>query len=263
MAPDMGTNEQTMAWMMDTYSVHRSATPCRASSPANRSASAVRSAAAKPPAAAWPTSSTAPWTPSAWTRQSHGGGAGLRQRRLRGRAIRWPNTASKSSPSATSSAAFTIPRAGPVGNWTNTPRKSGRSSPAFPARADHQRATAAAAVRHPGAGRAGTADHRSQRRQNQVPHPGRGRQRPDHAGGRRILDAAPGDFHHPGRAVQRRRRGGQYFEWVQDLQSFFWNETEVTDKLFRMRIGIRPQSCFVAHFLVLDQKSKIANQKWL
>jgi glutamate dehydrogenase (NAD(P)+) len=25
-----------------------------------------------------------------------------------------------------------------------------------------------------------------------------------------------------------------YFEWVQDLQSFFWNETEVTDKLFRI-----------------------------
>jgi glutamate dehydrogenase (NAD(P)+) len=25
-----------------------------------------------------------------------------------------------------------------------------------------------------------------------------------------------------------------YFEWVQDLQSFFWNETEVVDKLFRI-----------------------------
>jgi glutamate dehydrogenase (NAD(P)+) len=28
-----------------------------------------------------------------------------------------------------------------------------------------------------------------------------------------------------------------YFEWVQDLQSFFWNETEVTDKLFRILEG--------------------------
>ncbi|MFA6547124.1 MAG: Glu/Leu/Phe/Val dehydrogenase [Limisphaerales bacterium] len=25
-----------------------------------------------------------------------------------------------------------------------------------------------------------------------------------------------------------------YFEWVQDLQSFFWSETEITDKLFRL-----------------------------
>ena len=25
-----------------------------------------------------------------------------------------------------------------------------------------------------------------------------------------------------------------YFEWVQDLQSFFWSETEVMDKLFRI-----------------------------
>jgi len=25
-----------------------------------------------------------------------------------------------------------------------------------------------------------------------------------------------------------------YFEWVQDLQSFFWSETEVVDKLFRI-----------------------------
>jgi len=25
-----------------------------------------------------------------------------------------------------------------------------------------------------------------------------------------------------------------YFEWVQDLQSFFWGETEIIDKLFRI-----------------------------
>ncbi|HEY5043289.1 MAG TPA: hypothetical protein VIK53_14955 [Verrucomicrobiae bacterium] len=25
-----------------------------------------------------------------------------------------------------------------------------------------------------------------------------------------------------------------YFEWVQDLPSFFWSETEITDKLFRI-----------------------------
>ena len=25
-----------------------------------------------------------------------------------------------------------------------------------------------------------------------------------------------------------------YFEWVQDLQSFFWSESEVVDKLFRI-----------------------------
>jgi len=28
-----------------------------------------------------------------------------------------------------------------------------------------------------------------------------------------------------------------YFEWVQDLQSFFWGETEVVDKLFRILEG--------------------------
>jgi glutamate dehydrogenase (NAD(P)+) len=28
-----------------------------------------------------------------------------------------------------------------------------------------------------------------------------------------------------------------YFEWVQDLQNFFWSETEVTDRLFRILEG--------------------------
>ncbi|MFN0068764.1 MAG: glutamate dehydrogenase, partial [Limisphaerales bacterium] len=28
-----------------------------------------------------------------------------------------------------------------------------------------------------------------------------------------------------------------YFEWVQDLQSFFWSETEVVDRLYRILEG--------------------------
>jgi glutamate dehydrogenase (NAD(P)+) len=43
-----------------------------------------------------------------------------------------------------------------------------------------------------------------------------------------------------------------YFEWVQDLQSFFWNETEVTDKLFRILEGAFLQT------LNLSRKQKIS-----
>ena len=42
-----------------------------------------------------------------------------------------------------------------------------------------------------------------------------------------------------------------YFEWVQDLQSFFWNETEVTDKLFRILEGAFTQT------LNLSRKQKL------
>jgi len=37
-----------------------------------------------------------------------------------------------------------------------------------------------------------------------------------------------------------------YFEWVQDLQSFFWTETEVVDKLFRMLEGAFAQTVHTA-----------------
>ncbi|MBL9167436.1 MAG: Glu/Leu/Phe/Val dehydrogenase [Verrucomicrobiales bacterium] len=42
-----------------------------------------------------------------------------------------------------------------------------------------------------------------------------------------------------------------YFEWVQDLQSFFWNESEVTDKLFRILEGAFTQT------LAMSRKQKI------
>jgi glutamate dehydrogenase (NAD(P)+) len=43
-----------------------------------------------------------------------------------------------------------------------------------------------------------------------------------------------------------------YFEWVQDLQSFFWSESEVTDKLFRIMEGAFTQT------LALSRKEKIS-----
>ncbi len=43
-----------------------------------------------------------------------------------------------------------------------------------------------------------------------------------------------------------------YFEWVQDLQSFFWGETEVVDKLFRILEGAYSQ------ILNLSRKQKIS-----
>jgi glutamate dehydrogenase (NAD(P)+) len=43
-----------------------------------------------------------------------------------------------------------------------------------------------------------------------------------------------------------------YFEWVQDLQSFFWTETEVMDKLFRIL-----ESAFV-QVLALSRKQKVS-----
>ena len=43
-----------------------------------------------------------------------------------------------------------------------------------------------------------------------------------------------------------------YFEWVQDLQSFFWTETEVMDKLFRIL-----ESAFV-QVLAVSRKRKIS-----
>ncbi|NBR85816.1 MAG: Glu/Leu/Phe/Val dehydrogenase [Verrucomicrobia bacterium] len=43
-----------------------------------------------------------------------------------------------------------------------------------------------------------------------------------------------------------------YFEWVQDLQSFFWTETEITDKLFRLLESAFNQT------LTLSRKQKIS-----
>ena len=73
---------------------------------------------------------------------------------------------------------------------------------------------------------------REKRRQAPVPHPRRGRQRPHH---RRRADAIlrerPEIFVIPDIICNSGGVIVSYFEWVQDLQSFFWAETEIFDKL--------------------------------
>jgi glutamate dehydrogenase (NAD(P)+) len=53
----------------------------------------------------------------------------------------------------------------------------------------------------------------------------------------RVLDGRPEIFVIPDVLCNAGGVVVSYFEWVQDLQSFFWNETEVTDKLFRLLEG--------------------------
>jgi glutamate dehydrogenase/leucine dehydrogenase len=66
MAPDVGTNEQVMAWMMDTYSVHTGyAVPSIVTGKPVSIGGSL--GAAKLPDAAWPISSIAPPIPSGST----------------------------------------------------------------------------------------------------------------------------------------------------------------------------------------------------
>ena len=67
-----------------------------------------------------------------------------------------------------------------------------------------------------------------------MPHPRRSRQRPHHPRGGRHHDQRPEIFVIPDVLCNAGGVVVSYFEWVQDLQSFFWGETEVVDKLFRI-----------------------------
>ena len=65
-----------------------------------------------------------------------------------------------------------------------------------------------------------------------MPHPRRGRQRPDHPRRRPVLVqrwdeifVIPDILCNAGGVIVC------YFEWVQDLQHFFWDETEVLNRL--------------------------------
>jgi glutamate dehydrogenase (NAD(P)+) len=68
----------------------------------------------------------------------------------------------------------------------------------------------------------------------------------------RILDQRPEIFVLPDVLCNAGGVVVSYFEWVQDLQSFFWGETEVVDKLFRILETAYTQ------ILTLSRKQKIS-----
>jgi hypothetical protein len=106
----------------------------------------------------------------------------------------------------------------------------------LPRRGRHlARRTAHPAVRCARARRRRGRHHRKERRPAPLPHPRRGANGPTTPEADRILAerwneifVIPDILCNAGGVIV------SYFEWVQDLQSFLWNETEVMDKLFRI-----------------------------
>ena len=212
MAPDMGTNEQTMAWMMDTYSVHTGYAV-----PGIVTGKPVRHRRFAGPA------------------RSHRARRGVldqpRDGHHRPGPRRRPRAVVQGFGNVGSVAAFSLAKYGVkvigVGDasaaasqrrgidlWKldkYVTRKNG-PWPVLPAAEpipNEQLLVTAVRILVPAAmERQITGENAGQ---NQVPHPGRGRKRPDHARGRCHFRAAPGDFHYPRHALQRGRGGGFVF----------------------------------------------------
>ena len=185
-APDLGTDEQTMAWMMDTYSMTQGKSvpgvvtgkPIIVGGSAGRREATGRGivyvlyqAAREPgPGAA----------------RQEGRRPGLRQR---GRA--WPRacsgaTARWSIAASATSRAGSGTRSGLDIRQLEAHVAETGSVVGFPgAERHHQRRDPRAALRHPDPRRGRLADPRAQRRPHQGPHRRRGRQRAHHARGRR------------------------------------------------------------------------------
>ena len=229
-APDMGTNPQTMAWIMDTYSMHarHTVTAIVTGKPLSLGGSRGRVEATGRGLMLIAREAAPLQRPDAQGKPHRR--PGLRQRRLdrrpdvpRGRredrrGLRYPGRDPRARrPRHAGGARALRKEPDPQG----LPRRRRR----------HQRSAARARLRHPDPGRQRESDPQEERRQHQGEDHRRGRQRPDHRACRRDperqghLWSCRTSWPTPGGVTV------SYFEWVQDRAGFFWRESEVNERL--------------------------------
>ena len=228
-APDVGTNAQVMAWIMDEYGKLHGHTPaCVTGKPIALEGSFGREAAtgrgvvqvfqeAAPSIDLDPSEAT--FVVQGFGNVGRMGGAadaGARRedgrRGGRQRRDREPPTGSTPTSSPTTSA-----RAATVADFDG-------------GRADRPRRAGGDRVRrvHPRGARRD--DPQGQRRPGAVPDDGRGREQPDHPEADEIL-SDNGIFIVPDVLANAGGVVVSYFEWVQNLQHFRWDEDEVNERL--------------------------------
>jgi glutamate dehydrogenase (NAD(P)+) len=235
-APDVNTNEQVMAWMMDTYSMNEgsTATGVVTGKPVDLGGSLGRKRSHR-------------------ARRVHRGRRSRQTHRTghAGARVAVQGLGNVGGVAAKLFAEGGRPHRVRAGPWRHRlPRAgAGRARPAG-ARGQHgsvagfaqaeavidNRCLLGRALRHPDPRRAGTTDHRTQC----PPHPAR-----------LVIEGANGPttpqaddiLHDRGILVVPdviANAGGvtvSYFEWVQDFSSFFWSEDEINERLVRIMKG--------------------------
>ena len=232
MAPDMGTNEQTMAWIMDTYSVTRyhraeivTGKPVSIGGSLGRREATGRGVAFLINRAL----DMLKLEPEQQPRSSRVSAMSAASRRSR-----WPKRGVKIVGVSDVTAALSHaegPRLWRCGRLRRANTAWWKASRRRRAIANEELLTQPCDVLVPAAlDRVITRE----RRQNPMPHPGRGGQRPHHAGGRsRSCASAARDFRHPGHPVQFGRRDRQLFRVGAGSPAIFLDGHEVMDRLER------------------------------
>ena len=239
MGPDMGTNEQVMAWFMDTYSANVGPFSQRDRHRQAGVSGRLGRVGGNPPGrgvAFLVERALDSLKMDAGGQDGHH--PGLRQRRVgRRRGPLLHKAGVKIVGLSDAYAAFYDPKGIDLKAVTGAPRQQTPTSPGSRGRTASTREEMliqpcdilipAAVDRVINGSNAGEV---------KMPHPGRSRQRPHDTRGRRDPRPAVGRDRSSSRTSCATRAGVivSYFEWVQDLQNFFWNETEIADKLFRI-----------------------------